>query len=581
MSSGSQIGGIIGGTIGFVASGFNPMGFQIGYAIGSAVGGYVDPIKVHGPRLEDASAQTSSVGGIIPFGYGVFTCTGNIIWVDRLIEHKKTERVGKGGGQKNITYTYTRSYAIGVCEGPIHNYLWIKKNGKLVYAADPAGLGAAMGWDSKQISDLAAASAKFMQETTLYYGTDSQMPDSTIVAVEGVGNVSPFRDLAYIVKENEDLTDTAGAVSQYEFCIRATPPEAYLTSLPYPQIFYSEAKTAFAPTGGKLVRLLYDATMQSDEARTGLAPTDGALFEVPPPEFHDAASSTLLPIDGVLKYPPLGSFNDAASTSLAPTSGVLKVPPTGTIQKDEVTSLLVPTGGSLVATLLSPSTLFHFDGPDNSTTFVDEYGKTWAVNGNLRIKTDKSKFGGSSAYFDGNTAYLSMPASQISLDNQVFTLELWAWIPNPSSWVIPSGNSQAYSNVILGQSNKNSYGEQVLAVATTGAMNITLQRGSSGYSWNSAANVVPWEQWVHLAWVIDSDKLRCYVNGTNVLTVNTTRKWATPAPDVPLTIGYEIVQNYPQYKMFWNGYVDEFRLTVGSALYASDFTPPSSPFPNP
>lgn len=351
MSSGSQIGGIIGGTIGFVASGFNPMGFQIGYAIGSAVGGYVDPIKVHGPRLEDASAQTSSVGGIIPFGYGVFTCTGNIIWVDRLIEHKKTERVGKGGGQKNITYTYTRSYAIGVCEGPIHNYLWIKKNGKLVYAADPAGLGAAMGWDSKQISDLAAASAKFMQETTLYYGTDSQMPDSTIVAVEGVGNVSPFRDLAYIVKENEDLTDTAGAVSQYEFCVRATPPEAYLTSLPYPQAFYDEAKAAFAPIGGELVRLLYDATMQSDEARAGLAPTGGELFEVPPTEFHDEATVAFGPTGGELKTPLPQQFFDAATAGFAPSGGSLVVPPTGTMQKDEVTTGFAPIGGTLIRTL--------------------------------------------------------------------------------------------------------------------------------------------------------------------------------------------------------------------------------------
>lgn len=237
MSSGSQIGGVVGavvgGTIGFYTGNVGA-GVRWGYAIGSAVGGYVDPTRTYGPRLEDAAAQTSTVGGIIPFGYGTFTCMGNIIWCDDLIEHVKTERVGKGGGEKQTTYTYTRSYAIGVCEGPISRYMWIKKNGKLVYAADPAALGAAMGWAGEQIADLSASSAEFRQMTTLYFGTGTQMPDPVIEAVEGVGNVAPHRDLAYIVMENEDLTDMQGAVSQYEFCVDAHLPDVYVTSVPYP-----------------------------------------------------------------------------------------------------------------------------------------------------------------------------------------------------------------------------------------------------------------------------------------------------------------------------------------------------------
>ena len=111
--------------------------------------------------------------------------------------------------------------------------MWIKKNGKVVYAADPAALGAAMGWDGTQIADLAAASNEFMQIATLYMGTASQMPDPVIEAVEGMGNVAPNRDLAYIVLENEDLTDMQGAVSQFEFCVFAGAARSYTTP-PYP-----------------------------------------------------------------------------------------------------------------------------------------------------------------------------------------------------------------------------------------------------------------------------------------------------------------------------------------------------------
>lgn len=220
--SGSQIGGIVGGAIGFVASGFNPMGAQVGYAIGSAIGGYVDPVQVKGPQLTDAAQQTSSVGIPLPFGYGTFSTAGNVIWADELKEHVKRQRQGKGGGTKTTTYTYTRSYAIGVCEGPIYGYLIVKRNGKTVYNSDPAAPVADKDY-----------STKWLQRATLYYGDEVQLPDSTIEAVEGAGNVSAFRGLAYIVIENEDLTDLAGAVPQYEFIVNATAPDIFATTPPY------------------------------------------------------------------------------------------------------------------------------------------------------------------------------------------------------------------------------------------------------------------------------------------------------------------------------------------------------------
>ena len=230
MSNGSQIGGIVGGIIGAIIT-RTPAGFQYGYMIGAGIGGYVDPAKVQGPRLTDTMAQTSTVGGPIPFGFGQFVTGGNVIWTDELRERKRTSS-GKGSPTETTTYTYTRSYAVGVCEGPILDYIWIKRNGKYVYAADPEWLGELMKWSAEEIADLKAVKQKFLSEATLYMGTDSQMPDATIEAVEGVGNVSPFRDLAYIVLENEDETDLRGAVSQFEFCIDASDPTSYLTSEP-------------------------------------------------------------------------------------------------------------------------------------------------------------------------------------------------------------------------------------------------------------------------------------------------------------------------------------------------------------
>lgn len=224
--SGGQIGGIVGAGVGALLAlptgGMSvAWGAQIGYALGSAIGGYVDPMRVKGPQITDAASQTSSVGMPLPFGYGTFATSGNVIWADELKEHVKRQRQGKGGGAKTTTYTYTRSYAIGVCEGPIYGFLMIRRNGKTVYNSDPNAPVADKDY-----------SAKWLQRATLYYGDETQMPDSTIEAVEGAGNVSAFRGLAYIVIENEDLTDLAGAVPQYEFIVQATSV-GYMTTRPY------------------------------------------------------------------------------------------------------------------------------------------------------------------------------------------------------------------------------------------------------------------------------------------------------------------------------------------------------------
>lgn len=80
-----QVRSTIGGFAGAIVGSFFGMP-QLGFMIGSAIGGYLDPQRIEGPRLKDASVQTSQDGVPIPFGYGVFPCAGNVIWRDKLVE---------------------------------------------------------------------------------------------------------------------------------------------------------------------------------------------------------------------------------------------------------------------------------------------------------------------------------------------------------------------------------------------------------------------------------------------------------------------------------------------------------------
>ncbi|WP_396615440.1 hypothetical protein ACHZ97_14275 [Lysobacter soli] len=270
--SGATIGGVVGAFVGFWFGG--PSGAQAGWMIGSAIGGYVDPVQIKGPRITDAMQTVASVGHPIPFGYGTFSVGGTVIWWDELKEHKKTKRQGKGGGAKTTTYTYTRSYAVAFCE-PIAGYISIKRNGKVVYTSDPYA----------PAEDLEYAN-KWLQKATLYLGGEGQMPDSTIVAVEGVGNVSPFRDLSYVVIENDDLTELAGAIPQYEAVVNATPPTVFLTSPPYSVLSIDSfaMHAAPRPNGGIFTNddaLLFECSPIGGEVREmvrNLASSDALTF---------------------------------------------------------------------------------------------------------------------------------------------------------------------------------------------------------------------------------------------------------------------------------------------------------------
>lgn len=299
--------------------------------------GLFGSITVKGNRLTEFATQTASVGIPIPFGYGRFPCEGNIGFAPMPPkEHVKKKKQGKGG-VKTEEYTYTLSYAIMFCEGPIFGYWTIKRNGKVVWTQDP----------NASVED-AAYAAKWAQKATFYYGTETQLPDSTIESYKGAGNVSAFRGIAYIVVEDDDVTDNGGAVPTYEAVVMATPPEAYLTSKLYPQKIDDAVSMSLGVNGGNLVTLLYESTLQESETEMYLSVDSGDLYEVPPPEFVDDTEMSLVATGGELKIPPPANIEKhEVELGLSPTGGQLKIPPVGTLQADALEIGLTPTGGAL------------------------------------------------------------------------------------------------------------------------------------------------------------------------------------------------------------------------------------------
>jgi hypothetical protein len=217
--SGSTIGGVVGGVIGAYFG-----NAQLGWMIGSAIGGYVDPDVIKGPRLKDAQVQTSQEGVPRPIVFGTAVVAGNVIQRGPLIEHKHKERTGKGGPEQ-VTYTYTRTYAIRVCEGPIAGIRRIWRDDKLIYdVRDPStpddGTDPSV-WQAAAMA-LAGDTQSWASKLTIYLGDETQLPDPTLEALPaelggGAGNVPAYRGSAYVVIANDDLTDRQGTLPQYRF----------------------------------------------------------------------------------------------------------------------------------------------------------------------------------------------------------------------------------------------------------------------------------------------------------------------------------------------------------------------------
>jgi len=161
-------------------------------------------------RLGDIAEQTALEGGARPIIWGrVRPIGGNIIQLQRPQKRMIKEKVdggGKGGGKKKkqkVEHVF-RTYAIGICEGPVSAVIRVWRNNKLVYDAR----GNAWGARNNPI---------FLKGFRLYLGKYDQQPDPTLEAIWGIGNVPAYRGTCYMVAVDEDLTELAGAVPQWLF----------------------------------------------------------------------------------------------------------------------------------------------------------------------------------------------------------------------------------------------------------------------------------------------------------------------------------------------------------------------------
>ena len=174
----------------------------IGFLIGSALGNWLDPPK--GPQLNDLKLQTSQYGDMIPLLYGQARLAGEVIWQTDLMPNQQG---GKGGP---IYYTYSASWAVKICKGPVGGLLRIWADSTII-------------WDVTAGSTVNNSAIPL----TFYRGVETAGPDPTMQGVLGAGNVPAFRDDCVAVFDNMDLSNYGNRLPTLSF-------EVYNASGPIP-----------------------------------------------------------------------------------------------------------------------------------------------------------------------------------------------------------------------------------------------------------------------------------------------------------------------------------------------------------
>jgi hypothetical protein len=195
--------------------------------------------------------------------------------------------------------------------------------------------------------------------------------------------------------------------------------------------------------------------------------------------------------------------------------------------------------------------------------------------GNAQISTSVKKFGTGSMAFDGTGDYLQAPNTvNANFGSGDFTVEFWMY-----------ASSQALAPIV----HQTSYGTNLGWIVwnydgvtpSTSTRKLTFMANGVSFVLTTSSDAYTDNTWTHIAVVksgTGSNNIKIYSNGTAIATG--TYATALGNATQPLMVGGIISGVSWNRTEYFNGYIDDLRITKGYARYTSNFTPPAAAFPN-
>jgi len=243
-----------------------------------------------------------------------------------------------------------------------------------------------------------------------------------------------------------------------------------------------------------------------------------------------------------------------------------------------------PASSSNISAITGTQTQLLLQTPNNASFLVDSSANNYTVTNNgTATATALTPFvngGGAgwefagpengSASFNGSSQYLTTPVNATAFN---YALGGMTW----EAWVNPAGDYTTGDIIFTkrpsGPTTPSQIEYQGTLAVTTGYVSFQTST-TGGVVTNYSPNItLPPNTWTHLAFVIDTTpNVNIYINGVSVFSAA-----LTPAPTVnsePLVVG-----GLRGFDGYFGGYISNFRMVKGVAVYTSNFTPPIRQLP--
>ena len=278
--------------------------------------------------------------------------------------------------------------------------------------------------------------------------------------------------------------------------------------------------------------------------------------------FGDSTTS----IDGVIS-------NFRITDSVVYTSNF--TPPTEPLTAVTNTKLLTCQGNTISdasssAHSITPNgnVVIDYNGPFSGSGWTDltNRGNNGTLtNGPVFIPGGPFNNSGGSVYFDGSGDYIDADASSpdFELGSDDFTIE---------TWVLFNSNSPNDGGIISKHTIAIPHWVELRLGSTQGA--ILTQVSFDGTSWGmsyQSNNLVTTNVWYHIALVRSGSVFTTYINGVANGTASSASSISNNT-SYPLRLGARGNADQPL-----DGYISNLRIVKGTALYTSNFTPPTGP----